>query len=87
MLTRYNVYIIYIYFFIHHCRLCIEWKRYLSVWNDGPFEYLEPKFVETTTDEYLKEFMRNQKYYRIKIKQDMVDDPICKFKVNIFNDH
>lgn len=55
----------------------------MSVWNDGPFEYLEPRFVETTTDDYLKEFMKNQKYYRIKIKQDMVDDPVCKFKVNI----
>lgn len=62
-------------------RLCIEWQRYLSVWTDGPFEYLEPKFVETTTEDYLKEFQRNQKYYRVKIKQDMVENPVCKFKV------
>lgn len=48
---------------------------------DGPFEYLEPKFVEQTTDEFLKEFQKNQKYYRLKIKQDSIDNPPCKFKV------
>jgi len=53
----------------------------LSVWNDGPFEYLEPQFVERTTDDYLKEFQKNQKYYRVKIKQDLIDNPVCKFKV------
>lgn len=37
--------------------------------------------METTTEDYLKEFQKNQKYYRIKIKQDMVEDPVCKFKV------
>ncbi|KAH8395340.1 hypothetical protein KR222_010165 [Zaprionus bogoriensis] len=70
----------FVYPFAELMKLCIEWQRYLSVWTDGPFEYLEPKFVETTTDDYLKEFMKNQKYYRIKIKQDMVEDPVCKFK-------
>ncbi|ALC44807.1 Dhc62B [Drosophila busckii] len=70
----------FVYPFAELMKLCIEWQRYLSVWNDGPFEYLEPKFVETTTDDYLKEFQKNQKFYRIKIKQDMVENPVCKFK-------
>ncbi|EDV95542.1 GH15722 [Drosophila grimshawi] len=70
----------FVYPFAELMKCCIEWKRYLSVWTDGPFEYLEPKFVETTTEDYLREFQKNQKYYRIKIKQDMVENPVCKFK-------
>ncbi|KAH8316762.1 hypothetical protein KR074_004303 [Drosophila pseudoananassae] len=70
----------FVYPFAELMKCCIEWQRYLSVWNDGPFEYLEPKFVEGTTDNYLKEFQKNQKYYRVKIKQDMIDNPVCKFK-------
>lgn len=48
---------------------------------DGPFEYLVPHFVETTVEDFLKEFLAIQKYYRNRIKQDMVGNPICKFKV------
>ncbi|KAL9909718.1 dynein heavy chain at 62B [Glossina fuscipes fuscipes] len=59
---------------------CIQWIRYYNVWMDGPFEYLEPRFVEQTTDDFLKEFQKNQKYYRLKIKQDSIDNPPCKFK-------
>ncbi|XP_017080044.1 dynein heavy chain 12, axonemal [Drosophila eugracilis] len=70
----------FVYPFAELMKCCIEWQRYLSVWNDGPFEYLEPQFVERTTDDYLKEFQKNQKYYRVKIKQDLIDNPVCKFK-------
>ncbi|XP_037810078.1 dynein heavy chain 12, axonemal [Lucilia sericata] len=70
----------FVYPFATLMKLCINWMRYHSVWLDGPFEYLEPKFVELTTDNYLKEFQKNQKYYRQKIKQDLIDNPICKFK-------
>nr|XP_014091747.2 dynein heavy chain 12, axonemal isoform X1 [Bactrocera oleae] len=59
---------------------CIEWMRYLNVWMYGPFEYLEPKFVEETTDNFLKEFQKNQKYYRVKIRQDQIETPICMFR-------
>ncbi|XP_017461836.1 PREDICTED: dynein heavy chain 12, axonemal-like [Rhagoletis zephyria] len=61
---------------------CIEWMRYLNVWMYGPFEYLEPKFVEETTDDFLKEFQKNQKYYRVKIRQDQIENPICMFRVS-----
>lgn len=47
---------------------------------DGPFEYLSPKVVEETVDNYLKYFLKAQKYFKNRIKQDMVGTPICKFK-------
>lgn len=60
---------------------CILWLRYFYVWMDGPFEYLDPKFVEEKIDHFNKEFLRVQKYYRNRIKQDMLGTPVCKFKV------
>lgn len=48
---------------------------------DGPFEYLVPTFVEEKVDYFYKEFMKTQKYYRNRIKQDMIGTPVCKFKV------
>lgn len=64
-------------------RECVKWLRYYYVWMDGPFEYLEPKFVEETTENFYKKFMATQKYYRQKIKADLISNPICKFRVSI----
>ncbi|EDS37651.1 ciliary dynein heavy chain 11 [Culex quinquefasciatus] len=61
-------------------RLCMRWLRYYNVWMDGPFEYLEPHFVESKTEEFLKEFQKTQKYYRNRIKADMLENTLCKFK-------
>lgn len=65
-------------------KLCIQWLRYYYVWMDGPFEYLDPVFVAETVEFYSKEFNRLQKYYRNKIKADLVGAPICKFRVSIW---
>lgn len=64
--------------------MCIRWVRYYNVWMDGPFEYLEPEFVEETTDEYHKEFIKVQKYYKNKIKADQVSSNLLKFRVSFF---
>jgi dynein heavy chain, axonemal len=61
-------------------KLCIKWYRYYEVWMDGCFEYLDPKFVENTTEDFLKDFMKTQKFYRNKIKSDTDTSPECKFK-------
>ncbi|XP_055621192.1 dynein axonemal heavy chain 12 [Toxorhynchites rutilus septentrionalis] len=61
-------------------RLCMRWQRFYNVWMDGPFEYLEPHFVESKAEEFLKEFQRTQKYYRNRIKADMLENTLCKFK-------
>lgn len=60
-------------------KLCIRWFRFYEVWMDGCFEYLDPKFVQETTEEFLKDFQKTQKFYRNKIKSD-TDNPECKFK-------
>lgn len=62
---------------------CIKWLRYYNVWMYGPFEYLEPKFVEETTEEYLKEFQKHQKFFRNKIKLDAIDNSLLQFRVSI----
>lgn len=62
-------------------RLCKLWLRYYYVWMDGPFENLEPEFVESTVDKFYKDFLSTQKNYRNRIKQDMIGNPVCKFKV------
>ncbi|KAJ6643843.1 Dynein axonemal heavy chain 12, partial [Pseudolycoriella hygida] len=72
----------FIFPFDNLIRLCIRWLRYYYIWMDGPFEYLVPQFVESTVEDFLKEFLAIQKYYRNRIKQDMVGNPICKFKVS-----
>lgn len=59
---------------------CIRWLRYYNVWMYGPFEFLVPTFVEETIENYTKEFMKMQKAYRNRIKQDMIGAPVCKFK-------
>lgn len=63
----------------------MRWIRYYDVWMDGPFEYLEPHFVESKTEEFLKEFQKTQKYYRNRIKADMLENTLCKFKVILLN--
>lgn len=60
-------------------KLCIRWFRYYDVWMDGCFEYLDPKFVQDTTEDFLKDFQKTQKFYRNKIKSD-TDNPECRFK-------
>lgn len=59
---------------------CIRWLRYFNVWMYGPFEFLVPTFVEETIENYTKEFIKMQKAYRNRIKQDMIGAPVCKFK-------
>lgn len=58
---------------------CIRWYHYYEVWMDGCFEYLDPNFVQDTTEEFLKDFQKTQKFYRNKIKSD-TENPECKVK-------
>lgn len=58
----------------------MRWLRHYYVWMDGPFEYLEPEIVSSTTDEFHREFQKTQKYYRAQIKADQLKDSACKFK-------
>lgn len=51
---------------------------------DGPFEYLDPVTIESSVARYMQEFESTQKYYRNRIKQDMLGNPVLKFRVSIF---
>lgn len=63
-------------------RLCIDWLRYYYIWMDGPFEYLDRVTIENLVRNYTKEFETTQKYYRNRIKADMLGNPVLKFRVN-----
>lgn len=60
-------------------RICIKWYRFYDTCMDGIFEYLDPKFVQATSEEFLKEIQKTQKFYRNKIKAD-TDNTDCKFR-------
>lgn len=62
-------------------RLCIEWLRYYHIWMDGQFEYLDRVTIENLVETYTKEFETTQKYYRNRIKADMLGNPVLKFRV------
>lgn len=49
---------------------------------DGPFEYLESQKIERLVENYVKEFEATKKYYRNRIKADMLGNPILKFRVS-----
>lgn len=49
---------------------------------DGPFEYLDRETIENLVQFYTKEFEATQKYYRNRIKADMLGNPVLKFRVN-----
>lgn len=59
---------------------CMKWQRYLNMWMDGPFEYLVPIVITETVDKYHNAFEEKQKYYRNRIKVDLIGNPICKFR-------
>lgn len=68
-------------------RLSIDWLRYYYIWMDGPFEYLESNLIESTVKMHEQEFEKTQKYYRNRIKQDMLGNPILKFRVSYLGVH
>ncbi|XP_031627371.1 dynein heavy chain 12, axonemal [Contarinia nasturtii] len=61
-------------------KLCIEWLRYYYIWMDGPFEYLDRMTIENLVQSYTREFEATQKYYRNRIKADMLGNPVLKFR-------
>lgn len=60
--------------------LCIEWLRHYYIWMDGPFEYLDATLIESLVQRFRNDFEMTQKYYRNRIKQDMLGNPVLKFR-------
>lgn len=49
--------------------------------DSSPFEYLDRVTIENLVQTYTKEFETTQKYYRNRIKADMLGNPVLKFRV------
>ncbi|KAG5675131.1 hypothetical protein PVAND_005060 [Polypedilum vanderplanki] len=60
-------------------QICINWYKKYEVWIDDCFEYLEPEKVQSSTEEFLRNFQKSQKFFRNKIKSD-TENPECRFK-------
>jgi hypothetical protein len=48
-----------------------RWQRDVSVWLDGPFEYLDSSIVDNKTTEYFQSFSKISKTFKTKIKMQM----------------
>lgn len=42
--------------------------RHINVWLDGPFEFLNYEETEQRVEEYMKELLKIQKSYRMKLR-------------------
>lgn len=42
--------------------------RHINVWLDGPFEFLNFEESDLKVEEYMKELLKIQKNYRIKLR-------------------
>ncbi|CAG9766671.1 unnamed protein product [Ceutorhynchus assimilis] len=69
----------WMYPFFHLIKVCMNIKRHINVWLDGPFEFLFFDEAEQKIDEYMKELMKIQKTYRMKLRQAAVDNAPVRF--------
>nr|CAH7749860.1 unnamed protein product [Callosobruchus chinensis] len=69
----------FVYPFFHLLKLCMNIKRHINVWLDGQFEFLSYQKTEETADEYMKELLKIQKTYRIKLRQAQVENKAIRF--------
>lgn len=57
-----------------------RWKRSYYTWMDGVFEYLDHNAIEFDHDFYYKEFLKQSKNYRLKIKQQIAEGVEKRFQ-------
>lgn len=59
---------IFLYPFFHLLKVCMNIQRHINVWLDGQFEFLFIDETEEKVDDYMKELLKIQKTYRIKLR-------------------
>ncbi|KAJ8944983.1 hypothetical protein NQ318_010185 [Aromia moschata] len=59
----------FVYPFFHLLKVCMNIKRHINVWLDGQFEFLNYEECEEKVEDYMKELLKIQKTYRIKLRQ------------------
>lgn len=58
----------FVYPFFHLLMVCKRIQRHINVWYDGQFEFLNYYETEEKVDDYMKELLKIQKTYRIKLR-------------------
>lgn len=58
----------FVYPFFHLIKVCMNIQRHINVWFDGQFEFLNIGQTEEQVEEYIKELLKIQKTYRIKLR-------------------
>ncbi|XP_030765059.1 dynein heavy chain 12, axonemal [Sitophilus oryzae] len=69
----------WIYPFFHLIKVCMNIQRHIDVWLDGPFEFLDYEDTERRVDDYMKELLKIQKTYRMKLRQASSEDTLRFF--------
>lgn len=59
---------IFLYPFFHLIKVCMNIQRHINVWLDGQFEFLKIEETEEYVEDYMKELLKIQKTYRIKLR-------------------
>ncbi|CAH1959988.1 unnamed protein product [Acanthoscelides obtectus] len=69
----------FVYPFFHLLKICMNIKRHIDVWLDGQFEFLTYEETEEQVEEYMKELLKIQKTYRIKLRQAQAENTSIRF--------
>ncbi|CAH1159888.1 unnamed protein product [Phaedon cochleariae] len=69
----------YVYPFFHLLKVCLNIQRHMNVWLDGQFEFLDFEETEKIVDDYMKELLKIQKTYRIKLRQAQAENTRLRF--------
>ncbi|XP_060531522.1 dynein axonemal heavy chain 12 [Cylas formicarius] len=59
----------WIYPFFHLIKVCVYIQRHIDVCLDGPFEFLNYEETERKVEDFMKELLKIQKTYRVKLRQ------------------
>ncbi|KAJ8931053.1 hypothetical protein NQ314_016082, partial [Rhamnusium bicolor] len=69
----------FVYPFFHLIKVCMNINRHINVWMDGQFEFLSYEETEEIVDEYMKDLLKMQKTYRIKLRQAQSESTGLRF--------
>lgn len=70
----------FVYPFYHLVKVCRDLRRKLLVWLDGQFEFLIFEEAEQLLDDFSKEYLKQQKFYRAEVRQRQIDKALFQFE-------
>ncbi|KAG5885992.1 hypothetical protein JTB14_025387 [Gonioctena quinquepunctata] len=69
----------YLYPFFHLLKVGLNIQRHIDVWLDGQFEFLDYEETERIVEDFMKELLKIQKTYRIKLRQAHAEHSALRF--------